>query len=100
MDHQDAQQNPLAAYLPVEGTVTIFSAPWCRFCTALKERLVESRISFREVLVEEDAAAEQIAADANGGDWIIPTVLFSDGSLRVNPGAADVIDRLAELSSP
>jgi len=41
---------------------------------------------------------ERIAADANGGDWIIPTVLFPDGSIEINPSREDVSQRLAELS--
>lgn len=98
VDHENQYEDPIADYLPQDGTVTVFSAPWCPFCTELKEQLVESRIEFREVLIEEDPKAEQLASDANGGDWIIPTVLFSDGSLSVNPGLDGVTKRLSEIS--
>lgn len=95
---EDPRRDPLAAYLPPAGTVTVFSAPWCRFCTHLQAELDTSGITFQDVLIEEDPEAERIAANANGGDWIIPTVLFSDGSTQVNPGLEGVIHRLAELS--
>lgn len=95
---RDPRSDSLAAYLPAAGTVTIFSAPWCRFCTNLKTELDNSGITFQEVLIEEDPEAERIAAHANGGDWVIPTVLFADRSTQVNPGLERLIHRLAELS--
>lgn len=100
MDAPDGNPQPdsLAAYLPAAGTVTVFSAPWCPHCTRLKAELDDSGITFHEVLIEEDPEAERIAADANGGDWIIPTVLFSDGSTKVNPGREGVTHRLAQLA--
>ena len=96
---QDSAAERLAPYLPSAGEVTVFSAEWCGYCTALKKMLRHTEITYREVLIEEDAAAEQIAADANGGDWIIPTVLYPDGSTAVNPGVKAVAQRLAELSA-
>lgn len=95
---ENPRVDALEEYVPAPGTVTVFSAPWCRFCTGLKSELDASGITFREVLIEEDPEAERIAADANGGDWIIPTVLFPDGSIEINPSREDVSQRLAELS--
>ncbi|WP_449281394.1 glutaredoxin domain-containing protein [Leucobacter sp.] len=102
MDESEAREprispDELAGYLPERGSVTVFSAVWCGYCTSLKTMLSRSGISFREVMIEEDPAAERIAIEANGGDWLIPTVLFSDGSTRVNPGVRGVVERLAEL---
>lgn len=87
----------LAGYLPERGSVTVFSAVWCGYCTSLKNGLSRTGIPFSEVMIEDDADAERIAIEANGGDWLIPTVLFSDGSIRVNPGVRGVGERLAEI---
>jgi mycoredoxin len=34
----------------------------------------------------------------NGGNQTVPTMLFADGSTMVNPSAAQVLARLAELA--
>ncbi|QBE50206.1 NrdH-redoxin [Leucobacter triazinivorans] len=87
----------LADYLPRPGSVTVFSAAWCGYCTALKAGLARAGTEVREVMIEEDPAAERIAIAANGGDWLIPTVVFSDGSIRVNPGVRGVSERLQQI---
>ncbi|QIM17201.1 NrdH-redoxin [Leucobacter insecticola] len=88
----------LAPYLPERGTVTVFSAVWCGYCRRLKAVLTRSSIVFREVLVEEDPAAERLAITLNGGeDWLIPTVIFSDASTAINPGLREVMARLAQI---
>ncbi len=88
----------VAPYLPEPGAVTVFSAEWCGHCTRLKTMLKHTGISYTEVLIEQDPQAERIAIAANGGDWLIPTVIFADGSARVNPGLTGVETRLAELA--
>lgn len=89
----------LAAYLPSVDEVTVFSAVWCGYCRRLKMMLTRSGIPFREVLIEDDPQAEALAIEANGGDWLIPTVVFSDGSVAVNPGLRGVLDGLARISA-
>lgn len=95
----DVSAAEVEPYLPEPGGVTVFSAVWCGYCTRLKAALRRTGIPFREVMIEEDPAAERIAVAVNGGDWIIPTVLFSDGSARVNPSAADVAAELARIGA-
>lgn len=89
----------LRPFLPDRGAVTIFSADWCPFCTSLRADLTAARIAFREVMIEQDAVAEQLAAEINGGDWIIPTVIHADGTAQVNPSPDEVraeLDRLTD----
>lgn len=84
-------------YVPDAGTVTVFSAPWCGFCTQLKHQLTREGIAYTEIDIDADAAAERVAAGVNGGDWVIPTVLFSDGSSLVNAGVRRVQEMVAKL---
>ena len=85
-------------YVPSPGTVTIFSAPWCGYCTRLKADLDRAGIGYTEIDIDQDAAAAQVAADANGGDWIIPTVVYADGGTQVNPGVLKVQATLDALA--
>jgi mycoredoxin len=94
---EHVERKRVAPYLPEVGAVTVFSAVWCGHCSRLKAALSRTGVPFREVLIEEDPEAERIAIEANGGDWLIPTLLFSDGSALVNPAPAEVVAHLALL---
>ena len=89
----------VAAYLPAPGRVTLLSATWCGHCSRLKTMLSRTGIEFTEVMVEDDPVAERLAIEANGGDWLIPTVIYADGTAGVNPGLAGVRDRLHALDN-
>lgn len=86
-------------YLPTPGALTVISAEWCGHCTTLKSMLKHAGIAYSEVMVEEVPDAEAIANEANSGSWLIPTVLFSDGSAAVNPSLDEVAKRLAEVAA-
>lgn len=75
----------LAPYLPEPGAVTVLSAEWCGHCKQLKSMLQHEQIAFREVMIETDSVAEEIAAEANGGSWLIPTVITATGQVLVHP---------------
>ena len=73
----------------------VYSAPWCGHCTRLKNQLTRLEVAFEEVDVDAHPEHLPALAEANGGEWLIPTVRFADGSVLVNPPAADVAKRVA-----
>lgn len=85
------------AYVPGIGTVTVFSAPWCGDCTRIKQHLRRAGVDYTEVNIDQDPIAEKVAAQVNGGSWVIPTLVFSDGQVLVNPGINRVQEILADI---
>jgi mycoredoxin len=79
--------------------VTLYTTTWCGFCKNLKRQLVRAGVEFAEVDIEGDPAAAEFVETVNGGNQTVPTVLFPDGSTMVNPSAAQVLARLAELAA-
>ena len=61
--------------------------------TALKS----NEISFDQVDIERDPAAAEFVGSVNGGNRMVPTVKFADGSTLTNPSAAQVEAKLAEV---
>ena len=47
-----------------------------------------------EVNIEEDADAAAYVEKVNGGNQMVPTVVFPDGSAATNPSLAQVRERL------
>ena len=76
----------------------MYTTSWCGYCARLKNVLKAEGIAFTEVDIEEDPAAAQIVASANGGNQTVPTLLFTDGSTLTNPSVAQVKEKLAAIS--
>jgi mycoredoxin len=74
--------------------ITVYSAPWCGHCHRLKSQLDRAAIPYTEIDVDQTPGATDLIATLNDGDWLIPTVLFPDGSALVNPSIRQITDRL------
>ncbi|WP_286343205.1 mycoredoxin [Frondihabitans sucicola] len=83
-----------AAYVPAEGTITMFSTGWCGYCARLKQQLTKDGIAFTEVNIEEVPGTAEIVESVNDGNQTVPTVIFPDGSSATNPSLAEVKARL------
>ena len=78
--------------------LTMYTTQWCAFCRRLKSQLARDGITMTEVDIERDPAAADYVMSVNGGNQTVPTGVFPDGSVLVNPSAAQVKKRMAELA--
>lgn len=83
-----------AAFLPDEGTITMFSTSWCGYCRRLKSQLDSQGVGYREVNIEDVPGTAKLVESLNNGNQTVPTVLFPDGSAATNPSVAEVQARL------
>ncbi|MGV9863800.1 mycoredoxin [Rhodococcus koreensis] len=70
--------------------LTIYSTTWCGYCRRLKTQLDESGIGYVEIDIEDDPASADFVGSVNGGNHVVPTVKFADGSTATNPSLAQV----------
>jgi mycoredoxin len=80
--------------VPDTTTLTMYSTTWCGYCVRLKRQLQREGIAFEEVDIETDPAAEAFVQSVNGGNAVVPTLRFPDGSTATNPPLRDVLARL------
>lgn len=76
------------------STLTIYSTPWCGYCTRLKRALQREGVSYQDVDIEQDEAAARFVMEVNGGNQTVPTVVFPDGTALTNPSLGEVTSRL------
>ena len=81
------------------GQLTMYTTNWCGFCRRLKSQLARAGIDLVEINIEADPAAAEFVMTVNGGNQTVPTLVFPDGSAMVNPSAAQVQARMAELTT-
>ncbi|WJZ02044.1 mycoredoxin [Corynebacterium freiburgense] len=78
--------------------ITLYTTSWCPHCVRLKNSLDRSGTPYTNIDVEQDEAAAEWVKSVNNGNRVVPTVEYSDGTHATNPPAADVRQKLAELS--
>jgi mycoredoxin len=83
----------------VSAELTMYTTQWCAFCRRLKSQLARQGIEMTEVDIERDPDAAEYVMSVNGGNQTVPTVVFPDGSVMVNPSVAQVKDRMAQLAT-
>ena len=75
----------------------MFSTDWCGYCKRLQSQLNENGITFREINVEQEMNYAPFVEEVNGGNRVVPTLLFSDGAALTNPSVIAVKEKLASL---
>lgn len=84
----------VADFVPVAGTITMFSTEWCGYCKRLKKMLDREGIGYTEIDIESTPGTPELVEQLNGGNQTVPTVIFPDGSAATNPSLNEVKARL------
>ena len=74
--------------------ITVYGAHWCPDCRTSKQFLGEHQIPYHWVDIEQDPAAMSYVEEVNKGKRIIPTIVFQDGSILVEPSNAELAEKL------
>ncbi|MDA0263154.1 MAG: FAD-dependent oxidoreductase [Chloroflexi bacterium] len=77
-----------------EPKITVYGAPWCPDCKQSKQFLGEQRVRYNWVDIDADEAGRQQVQELNDGKQIIPTIVFEDGSILVEPSNAELAAKL------
>jgi thioredoxin reductase (NADPH) len=81
-----------------EPSIALYGAHWCPDCRRSKQFLGEHQIPYLWVDIEQDATAEQFVITKNNGKRIIPTIVFADGSILVEPSNAELATKLGLMT--
>lgn len=74
--------------------ITVYGTYWCPDCRRAKKFLGEQFIPYTWVDIEQDREGEQTVLQKNNGKRIIPTIVFEDGSILVEPTNAQLARKL------
>lgn len=76
------------------STLIIYGSDWCGDCRRARRFLVQHQIAFEWIDVDKDKAGEQFVITTNNGMRSVPTILFPDGSILVEPSNAQLAQKL------
>jgi thioredoxin reductase (NADPH) len=74
--------------------IIIYSAVWCPDCKRAKKFFGEHRIQYENIDIEQTPEAVAFVEKVNNGMRSIPTIVFPDGSILVEPSNAQLSEKL------
>ena len=74
--------------------IMIYSTVWCPDCKRAKQFFGEQRVAYTNVDIEQDEKAIAFVEKVNEGMRIVPTIIFPDGEILVEPSNADLAKKL------
>ncbi len=74
--------------------ITLYGTGWCPDCKRSKQFLGEQRVPYHYVDIDHDAEAMAFVEKINKGNRSIPTIVFPDGSVLVEPSNAQLAEKL------
>ncbi len=75
-------------------TIRIYATDWCFDCRRARRFFDRNQIPYQWINIERDPQAEQFVLQINKGMRSVPTIVFEDGSLLVEPSESQLKEKL------
>lgn len=82
----------------MSGKIKMYSTPWCGDCRRAKKNFKAEGVEYEEIDISDDAGATTHVEEINHGYRSVPTILFPDGDVLVEPSSPALVKKLRSLS--
>ncbi len=80
-----------------ENIITIFGTRWCGDCSWVRRYFDNNHIVYKWVDIDNDESGEEFVLRTNDGMRSVPTIVFDDGSILVEPTDAELTKKLGSF---
>ncbi|HOU12835.1 MAG TPA: glutaredoxin domain-containing protein [Anaerolineae bacterium] len=81
--------------MAIEHTqLTVYGTSWCPDVRRARRFLDEHQIAYAYVDIDKDREARAYCDEVHGGSWIVPTIVFPDGTILFDPPAKTLAAKL------
>lgn len=77
-----------------DSNIVIYSTTWCSDCKRAKKFFGEQRIPYTNIDIEENPEFVAVVEKINEGKRCVPTIVFPDGTILVEPSNAELAEKL------
>lgn len=74
--------------------IKIFATNWCGDSRRAKRFFEENQVPFEWIDIEQNPEAEAFVKSVNNGYRSVPTIVFPDGSILVEPSTSELREKL------
>jgi thioredoxin reductase (NADPH) len=84
----------------LDATIRMYGTTWCQDCKRAKQFFGEHRVPYAFVDVDQDEDGLRLVERVNDGKRVIPTIVFADGSVLVEPSNVALAEKLGLQTHP
>lgn len=77
-----------------ERIIKMYGTPWCGDCFRARRYFDSHDVAYEYIDIVTDRDAARVVEEVNGGNRSVPTILFPDGSVLVEPSIAQLEEQL------
>ncbi len=78
----------------MQEQIKMYGTTWCPDCVRAKQVFLKHNIAYDWINIEQDAAGRSMVEKLNRGQRRVPTIVFPDGSVLVEPSNAELEKKL------
>ena len=77
-----------------DSNIIIYGVNWCWDSRRARRFFDKNKISYTFINIDKDKRGEQFVLEANDGLRSVPTIIFNDGSILVEPSTSELTNKL------
>ena len=77
-----------------DDRIVVYSTTWCSDCKRAKRFFGEQRIPYLNIDIDENPEYVEVVEKINDGKRSVPTIVFPDGSVLVEPSNAELAEKM------
>jgi len=82
-----------------ENQIVIYATQWCPDCLRVRRLLDEMKVEYKLIDINQDERGKEYVMRVNHGNKSVPTILFPDGSLLVEPSNSILSQKINRLKT-
>ncbi|CAN5307127.1 mycoredoxin [soil metagenome] len=75
-------------------TIRMYATAWCGDCFRAKRFFDTHEVTYDYIDINDDPEGARIVEQTNNGSRSVPTIIFPDGSVLVEPSDRELADKL------
>ncbi|OGO26602.1 MAG: NrdH-redoxin [Chloroflexi bacterium RBG_16_52_11] len=76
--------------------IVMYGTHWCGDCRRARRFFDQNEISYDFINIDEDKEAEKFVIKTNNGYRSVPTIIFPDGSILVEPSTQELAQKVGK----
>jgi len=80
-------------------TIVTYSKSWCPDCRRARKLIIDSKIPFIDIDIANDSKAKEFVRQINHGNESVPTIVFPDGNILVEPQNSVLSEKLNTMKT-
>ena len=77
-----------------DAKIVVYATDWCFDCRRARKFFDRYQIAYQWINIDRDPEAEQYVLKVNRGNRSVPTIVFEDGSILVEPSENQLRQKL------